>query len=247
LGSTIIGLEEHTPENMNEVISYAVRHDTVFHQFMLYTPMPGTEFYEQHRREGTLLPESECPTPDVHGQLRFNYRHDHISEGQEGRFLLEAFRRDFEVNGPSLVRMIRTALEGWRRYKNHPEKRVRDRYAWEVRRISGSYAGLVWAAKKWFQRQGLDAKKISSTLDEIHREFGIKSKLASSLMGPFIYRMLEKEQQRLANGWTYEPTTVYEKNAKALEEERNSRAGFRSRLPAIQWATCEPSPAAGMK
>jgi hypothetical protein len=143
--------------------------------------------------------------------------------------------------------MIRTTLDGWRRYKNHLEKRIRDRYAWEVRLISGSYAGLVWAARKWFRRQGLDVEKISSTLDAIHREFGIKSKLASSLMGPFIYRTLEREQQRLANGWTYEPTTIYEKNAKALEEERTGRAGFKSRLPEVQWVAGEPSPAAGMK
>jgi hypothetical protein len=232
---------------MDEVISYAIRHDTVFHQFMLYTPMPGTELYEQHRREGTLVPESECPTPDVHGQLRFNYKHEHIRGGQEGEYLLEAFRRDFEVNGPSLVRMIRTTLDGWQRYKNHPEKRVRERYAWEARRIAGSYAGMVWAAKKWFQRHGLDVDRISSTLDAIHREFGLKSKLASSLMGPFIYRMLEKEQQRLANGWTYEPTTVYEKNARALEEARADGTGSKSRFREIQWAVCEPAPTAALK
>jgi radical SAM superfamily enzyme YgiQ (UPF0313 family) len=247
LGSTIIGLEEHTSENMDDVISCAISHDTVFHQFMLYTPIPGTELYEQHRRDGTLLPESECPLPDIHGQLRFNYRHDHIRDGQEGRFLLRAFRRDFEVNGPSLVRMVRTTLKGWRRYKNHPEKRIRDRYAWEVRLIPGSYAGLVWAAKKWFLRQGLDAEKISSTLDEVHREFGLKSKLASFLMGPFIYRMLEKEQRRLANGWTYEPRTAYEKNAKAVEEQRTSRADSKSRTTEIRWAPGEPSTAARMK
>jgi len=247
LGSTIIGLEEHTPENVDDVISHAVSHDAVFHQFMLYTPIPGTELYEQHRREGTLLPESECPLPDIHGQLRFNYRHNHIRDGQEGRFLLRAFRRDFEVNGPSLVRMVRTTLEGWRRYKNHPEKRIRDRYAWEVRLISGSYAGLVWAARKWFQRKGLDTKKISSTLREIHREFGLKSRLASRLIGPFLHRMFKKEERRLANGWTYEPTTVYEKNARALEEEQAGRAGVRGRLTEIRWAAGDPSPAAGMK
>ena len=42
LGSTIIGLEDHTPENIDGVIEHAVRHDTDFHQFMLYTPLPGT-------------------------------------------------------------------------------------------------------------------------------------------------------------------------------------------------------------
>lgn len=32
LGSTIIGLENHTPQSIDEVIDYAVRYDTDFHQ-----------------------------------------------------------------------------------------------------------------------------------------------------------------------------------------------------------------------
>ena len=243
LGSTIIGMEEHTPENMDEVINYAIRHDTVFHQFMLYTPMPGTPLYEEHRREGTLLPESECPPPDVHGQLRFNYKHNNIRDGQEGEYLVEAFRRDFEVNGPSLVRMIRTTLAGYRRYKNHPNKRVSDRYRWEARLIPSTYAGLVRASKKWFERQGLETAKISAVLDEIYEEFGLKTRLVSALLSPYILRKLEKEQERLENGWTYEPPTVYEKNAKALAEEKAGLARIKSHLPEIQWATGQPSPA----
>src|SRR5580692_3359530 len=41
-GSTIIGLEHHTPDNIIAEIEHAVSHDTDFHQFMLYTPVPGT-------------------------------------------------------------------------------------------------------------------------------------------------------------------------------------------------------------
>jgi hypothetical protein len=59
--------------------------------------------------------------------------------------------------------------------------------------------------------------------------------------------MLEKEQQRLASGWTYEPTTVYEKNPQALEEGRFSHTGLKRKLAEIRWATGEPSPAAGIK
>jgi hypothetical protein len=66
-------------------------------------------------------------------------------------------------------------------------------------------------------------------------------------MGPIIYRMLEKEQRHLANGWTYEPATIYEKNAGALGEKFTSGADLKGRLPEIQWATCEPSPAASAK
>ena len=52
LGSTIIGLEDHTPENIDEVIDYAVRHDTDFHQFMLYTPIPGTPLHAELTAKG---------------------------------------------------------------------------------------------------------------------------------------------------------------------------------------------------
>jgi hypothetical protein len=83
-------------------------------------------------------------------------------------------------------------------------------------------------------------EKISSTLEAIYEEFGVKSRLASRVLGPFIYRAVEKEQERLANGWTYEPPTVYEKNAKALAEEKAGRARIKCRLPEIQWAVCEP-------
>jgi len=45
LGSTIVGLEHHTPENIHDEIEHAVAHDTDFHQFMLYTPVPGTPLH----------------------------------------------------------------------------------------------------------------------------------------------------------------------------------------------------------
>lgn len=75
LGSTIIGLEEHTPENIDQVIEHAVRHRTDFHQFMLYMPLPGTPLHGEISAQGRMLEESECPLADTHGQSRFNYRH----------------------------------------------------------------------------------------------------------------------------------------------------------------------------
>ena len=94
LGSTIIGLEAHTPENIDEEIEWAVSHATEFHQFMLYTAPQGTPLYEQLKEKGMLLDESEIEPADVHGQFRFNYHHPHIDPGQENEFLLRAFQRD---------------------------------------------------------------------------------------------------------------------------------------------------------
>ena len=100
LGSSIIGLEDHTPENIDAVIEHAVRHETDFHQFMLYTPIPGTPLHAVHQQNGTLLSEKDFPPADTHGQYRFNYRHAHIKAGQEEGFLLRAFKRDFQRKRP---------------------------------------------------------------------------------------------------------------------------------------------------
>ena len=53
LGSTIIGLEHHTPENVYEEIEHAIAHETDLHQFMLYTPVPGTPLYFEMAGTGT--------------------------------------------------------------------------------------------------------------------------------------------------------------------------------------------------
>lgn len=211
LGSTIIGLEEHTPENLDAAIDYAVSHNTDFHQFMLYTPVPGTPLFAEHLANGTLN-DAECTaTADVHGQLSFSHRHPHIPPGMETVFLQKAFERDFEVNGPSIARIARTTLNGWRKYRHHADKRVRRRFSREARSLAVTYASALWASRRWFKSQPELLKKITSVLRDIYRQFGLRSRFIAPFAGMFVYRKLKREARRLREGWTYEPPTFYER------------------------------------
>jgi len=205
LGSTIIGLEDHTPDNIDDMIDYAVSHDTEFHQFMLYTPVPGTPLYAEHLAAGTLLDLDDVSDADAHGQFRFRHQHPHIPKGFETEMLRRAFQRDFEVNGPSIVRVARTTLRGWQRYKNHADQRIRERFARESRELAVTYAGVLWAAKRWFRGHAGLTARISATLKELYREFGLKSRLAAPVVGRYLRYTMAKEAKRLAAGWTYEP------------------------------------------
>ena len=245
LGSSIIGLENHTPETIDRVIDHAVSHNTDFHQFMLYTPIPGTPLYEEHRQNGTLLSEEIFPIADTHGQYRFNYRHPHITDGREEQYLLNAFRRDFEVNGPSLARLIGTFLKGWKRYKNHPDKRIRDRFAWEVRPLRTTYAGAVWAMRKWYRHDEGMRQKMDSLLKDLYRTFGLPTRISAPLIGPYVYHMITKEEKRLAQGWSYEPESSYEKNEAALALDKAEPARTRFNAPVIRWVSCEETPVPG--
>jgi len=212
LGSSIIGLEEHTPQNIDAAIDHAVAHRTDLHQFMLYTPIPGTPLFAEQVERNTLVDPGELPLADIHGQYRFNFRHAHIPPGQETEFLLRAFHRDFAINGPSVVRIIRTLLQGWRRYKNHPDPRIRARFAHEAASLPVKFAGAAWAARHCFRQDPHRRQVISEVLQELHAEFGWKSRVAAPLLGRWMFHQLRREEQRLGRGWTYEPPTFYETN-----------------------------------
>ncbi len=213
LGSTIIGLENHTPENIDEALDYAARHDTDFHQFMLYTPIPGTPLFAELSAKGLMKNESEYHISDIHGQLIFNYRHPNINDEQSAEFMIRAFNRDFQRNGPSVVRIVRTTLTGWQRYKNHPDPCIRDRYAWEARELGTEFSALVGAAKLYYRHNPAMCAKMSALLKDLHAEYGWKSRVYSSIGGLWVLRQIRKEEKRLASGWTYEPKTFYERNA----------------------------------
>ncbi len=220
LGSTIIGLESHTPTNINDAINDAVEHATDFHQFMLYTPLPGTPLYEQMAAQGRLLDESQCPTPDTHGQCRFNYLHPHLPAGSETEWLGRAFQRDFAVNGPSLLRAAATTLAGWKRYKNHSDPRIRRRFAMEAADLATTFAAAVAAARLHFRREPKLRGKLDRLLDDLRAEFGWKARLSAAFGGPIVYWKLRSEERRLARGWTYEPPTFYEINEAVAPSDR---------------------------
>lgn len=212
LGSSIIGLEEHTPENIDEAIDHAVSHATEFHQFMLYTPIPGTPLFAEHQANNSLKTLAEVSIADVHGQHVFNYHHPHIPAGMESELLLRAFRRDFEVNGPSVVRIVQTVLRGWKKFKSHSNPRIRARFAHEAANLPARYAGVLWATRKAYRDQPQYVAKIDRLLAELHQEFGWRSRLAAPLAGRHLYRKLRRQQAMLDEGWTYEPPTFYESN-----------------------------------
>ncbi len=212
LGSTIIGLEDHTPENIDAAIEHAARHDTDFHQFMLYTPIPGTPLHAELTAKGQMKDPSEFIQGDIHGQLVFNYHHPHIPAGMETEFMVRAFNRDFERNGPSTLRIVRTTLAGWKRYKNHPDARVRRRYAWEARELATTFSAATAGTKRYYRGNPAMRAKMAALLKELNEEFGWKSRLMSLVGGPYVYWKLRREEKRLAAGWTYEPPTFYEKN-----------------------------------
>jgi len=210
-GSTIIGLEHHTPDNIIDEIESAIDYETDFHQFMLYTPVPGTPLYQEMADQGRLLPNVDYA--DIHGQYKFNFQHGAISRDDSKRFLDWAFWRDFERNGPSLYRLCQTMLQGWQRYKDHPDPRVRERFTRQVKKIIGAYNAALWAMERDFKKVNRTvSEKIHHLRREVEKEFPVVARLTAASLGPVLLWSTRREARRLASGQTYEPPTFIERS-----------------------------------
>ncbi len=209
LGSTIVGLEHHTPENIQEEIEHAIAHQTDFHQFMLYTPVPGTPLHAEMLEQGRML---DVDLADIHGQYKFNFKHAAISRDDSKKFLDWAFCRDFEVNGPSLYRICLTTFQGWMRHKNHPDPRIRERFEWEARNLWKGYGGALWAMEHRLKKSNAEiSARVHALRRDIENEFGSFTKWISRLVGPVLLWTTKREQRRLLRGYSYEPPVIVER------------------------------------
>jgi len=162
---------------------------------------------------GLMKDPSEFDPGDIHGQLIFNYHHPHLRDGVEQELIVRAFQRDFEVNGPSIMRIIRTTLAGWRRYKNHPDARIRRRFAWEARELATTYSAVMGAVRLYYRRQPEIRARAEAILRDLYAEYGLKSRVMAAVGGRYLLHWtIRREAKRLAAGWQYEPPTFYETN-----------------------------------
>jgi radical SAM superfamily enzyme YgiQ (UPF0313 family) len=209
-GSTIIGLEHHTPDNIADEIESAVAHETDFHQFMLYTPVPGTPLYQEMQAQGRML--DDIDPADIHGQYKFNFLHHAISRDDSKRFLDWAFWRDFERNGPSLYRMCQTIFQGWQRYKDYPDHRVRERFARQMTKLASAYNAALWVMEREFKKVNRSvSERIHDLRQQVVKEFPITARLTAALLGPILLYSTRREEKRLASGRTYEPATFIDR------------------------------------
>lgn len=208
-GSTIIGLEHHTNDNLPAEIDHAVAHETDFHQFMLYTPVPGTPLHAEMDSAGRML--AHVDRADIHGQYKFNFRHDHIDREASKSWLDHAFQRDYDINGPSLFRMMRTMLTGWQRYGGDLDARVRARVARDAEQLRGTYGAALWAMERYLASNAGVSTRIRDLRGEIEREFGGMSRLVNRAAGQVLLWTSRREARAYPGGRPMEPRTFVDR------------------------------------
>jgi radical SAM superfamily enzyme YgiQ (UPF0313 family) len=208
-GSTIVGMEHHTPENLPSEIDHAVAHDADCHQFMLYTPVPGTPLHTQMQEEGRLLENVDLS--DIHGQFKFNFRHAHVDRDASKSWLDLAFQRDYEVNGPSLFRLMRTTFAGWKRYANDADPRVRSRFNKEADGLRRGWGAALYAMERYLPEPSDASRRIGDLRRQLEREFGGLSGVINRVAGRALLWSARREATRFPAGRPMEPRTFVDR------------------------------------
>ena len=209
-GSTIIGMEHHTPDNIAAEIEHAVAHDADCHQFMLYTPVPGTPLHAEMQTQGRILEDVDLA--DIHGQYKFSFRHEHISRDDSKSWLDWAFQRDFEANGPSVFRMMRTMFEGWKRYGQDDDVRVRARFAAEAGKLRQGYGAALWAMERYLRDSNAAvSERIRRLRNQIEHDLGGFSHVIDRVFGQVLLWSARREAAIYPTGRPLEPRTFVER------------------------------------
>lgn len=193
LGSTILGFPHQGPSEVDHEIEHALSYGCTYNQFMLYMAMPGTALWKQMKAESRL--KADFPWCDIHGQHAQNWKHPKLSDEVLGSKLDGAFRRDFEVLGPSILRMIETHFRGYRNTASWNHELVQMRRA-ATRKKLPFYAMLLNAMARDLAAMGnATHSKARRLRDEITDECGLRTKLACMLSRPYVAHRLKSSRR----------------------------------------------------
>ncbi len=123
LASSILFIEEHDKNTIWEDVDFVTSLNPDYVQFSPLGPIPGTKLYDDYEKQGKVI--KNIPYESQHGQGKIWFHHDHFSRDESEDFLRLAFEIDYNRNGASMLRVIKTTLEGYLYCRNHPDERIR--------------------------------------------------------------------------------------------------------------------------
>jgi len=173
LASMIVGLPYQTEEIVREELDGLLELEPDLGQFLIYGPTPGTPFFEQVKREG-LLRQDLLEDPELYFKTCDGFsamvKHPILSGEQIEALQLYCFEQDFQRNGPSIYRSLRTWLNGYLTLRSSPKPHLRAKAERFARDIRKSYP--VFLAGELFSPNRATRRKVRELRRDVHAALG---------------------------------------------------------------------------
>jgi haloalkane dehalogenase len=143
--SSILLLDQHTRENINEDIDDHLACRPYCSQFSYYAPFPGTPLFERLRRENKIL--TDIPFEEWHAFKQPWFIHPQFDLAEAEKIQERAYQRDFHELGPSLLRYIEAEYLGWLNLKDSRKPHLRARAGFFASRMR-AYKSMLLAMER---------------------------------------------------------------------------------------------------
>jgi haloalkane dehalogenase len=144
LSSMIIGFPYQDSKRVRQEFDRLMNLGPSLTQILIYFAFPGTPFHKQVLKEDRYLPEYR-DNPDLRRWDGFSmhFKHPEFSAPELEGLQRELYRQDFERLGPSIVRIMRVWLDGYRQLRSSTKPLLRARADAKLRVVRASLPGIV--------------------------------------------------------------------------------------------------------
>lgn len=115
LGSSIVGVDAHTKENIWGDIDNHISLEPTLSQFLVFSPCPTTPLWDRLEKNGKLLKDYPY---DKRDGFHLMFKHDNFTAEEIEKIQQEAFEKEYRELGPSVMRFIDVTLKGYKTFKD---------------------------------------------------------------------------------------------------------------------------------
>jgi hypothetical protein len=143
LTSMIVGFDYQTPEVIAQELDGLMDLKPELAQFLIYSPPPGTPFYDRVVAQGLMrLEYAEDTNKRWHDGCGFKsiVKHPTMSSSEIERMQRWCFEQDFQRLGPSIYRFVETRCLRYKKWKGSPSSFLRKKAASIAKDVRKAYA-----------------------------------------------------------------------------------------------------------
>ena len=241
LASSILFLEHQDRGNIWEDIDFAIGLKPDFTQFMQLGPLPQTKLYLDYKEKGML--REDIPYEEWHGQHRLWFDHPNFTPEESETILRDAFRKEFEVLGPSILRTGETLINSLSSpILKNGDAYMQQRYQDQVKKCKSYYLALT--PLQWLMPTAHMKQQATEILARFREHLGPRGVIHWDV-APFLYSLASVARFKLNLGYeAHNPRafkTMYRLEPAVHKEMRGCiQAILRNRRT---WAILEKNPA----
>ena len=139
--SSVLFFDFHTPQNLQDDLNSFYSCGQAYSQILPLCSFPNTPLYRKLLAEERIV--HSLPWEDRHMLNSGFHIHKHFPIHKQKDILLSAFKKEYELNGPSVYRILKIRLAGYKNFQKTNSQILRKRASYLRERLEKDIVWLV--------------------------------------------------------------------------------------------------------